>query len=154
MISQVKNEIQSAIQRLGLTDSDIRLLADEEGSRVFNEALSYFVVSGKRCWWWEDFRFPNTSVRFTDSAGFTYIEKIVPNKTEKVWFIVEDDQLPLSPVYDASPETIQTVIGECYDFEYYLVAKDLSWLICETHHDMVIAIGQEIEEKLTQQQES
>ncbi len=63
---------------------------------------------------------------------------------------MEDDQLPFYPVYEGTPEAIQAVIGECYGFEYYLVAKDLSWLICETHHDDMIAIGTEVEEHLRQ----
>ncbi len=146
----MEDEIQDAIQRLGLSESDIKLLPDEEGLSVFNAALSHFVASGDRRWWWEDFRFPSTTVRFPDQRAFERIEKIVPNKREKVWFIVEDDQLPFYPVYEATPEAIQAVIGECYGFEYYLVAKDLSWLLCETHHDDLIAIGTEVEEHLRQ----
>jgi hypothetical protein len=149
-MNPVKNEIQNGIQRLGLTDLDIRLLPDEEGGRIFNEALSHFVLSGNRRWWWEDFRSSTTNVRFADSQGYARIEKIVPNKKEKIWFIVEDMQLPFYPVYESSPEIIQTLISECYFFEYYLVAKDFRWLICETHHDIVIAIGQEVERKLAQ----
>jgi hypothetical protein len=44
-------------------------------------------------------------------------------------------------VYDATPAVVQQIIGECYGFEYYLIAKNLSWLLCENHHDMVIAVG-------------
>jgi hypothetical protein len=150
MADTAKNEIQYAIQRLGLSESDIKLLSDQEGLKVFSAALSHFVASGDRRWWWEDFRFPSTSVRFADQKGFERIDKVVPNKKERVWFIVEDDQLPFYPVYEGTPEAIQAVIGECYGFEYYLVAKDLSWLICETHHDDMIAIGTEVEEHLRQ----
>ena len=150
MTETVKDEIQDAIQRLGLNESDIKPLPDEKGRTIFNAALSHFVASGDRRWWWEDFRFPSTSVRFTDQKGFERLEKIVPNKKEKVWFIVEEDQLPFNPVYEATPESVQAVVGECYGFEYYLVAKDMSWLVCETHHDDLIAIGTEVEERLRQ----
>jgi hypothetical protein len=146
MIETVKDEIQRAIQRLGLNDSDIRLLPDEVGRPVFNAVVLHFVASGNRRWWWEDFRFPSTSIRFSDQKGFERIGEVVPNKREKVWFIAEDDQMPFYPVYEATPEAIQAVIGECYGFEYYLVAQDLRWLICENHHDVLIAIGAEVEE--------
>src|SRR5689334_18923019 len=136
MTETVKDEIQNAIQTLGLSDSAIKLLPADEGHRIYNMALSHFVASGERRWWWEDFRFPSTSVRFDDQKGFERIEEIVPNKREKVWFVVEDedDQLPFYPVYEATPEAAQAVIGECYGFEYYLIAQNLSWLLCETHH--------------------
>jgi hypothetical protein len=150
MICDVRDEIQDAIQRLGLADSDIKLLPDEEGSKIYYNALSHFVLSGDRRWWWEDFRFPATTVQVTDQAGFSYIEKIVPNKKEKVWFFAEDDQQPFYPIYEAIPEAVQSVIGECYGFEYYLIAKDFGWLLCENHHDYVIAIGTEVERNLSQ----
>ena len=151
MAESVKDEIQAAIQSLRLSASDIRLLPDEEGRTAFNAALTHFVASGDRRWWWEDFRFPSTAIRFADQQGFKRIKKIVPNKKQKVWFVVEDHQQPFYPVYEATPEAIQSVIGECYCFEYYLVAKDMSWLVCETHHDVMIAIGTEVEERMRQQ---
>jgi hypothetical protein len=148
MSETIKNEIQNAINVLGLDTSKITLLPDEEGLVVFNEVLSHFVASGDRRWWWEDFRYKSTSVKINDQKGFERIGNIVPDRREKVWFIVEDDQLPFYPVYEATPETVQAVVGECYGFEYYLVAKDLSWLVCETHHDDLIAIGIQVEEQL------
>jgi hypothetical protein len=41
----------------------------------------------------------------------------------------------------ASPENAVKIIGECFGFEYYLVAKDKSWLLCENHHNRVIGVG-------------
>jgi hypothetical protein len=150
MREAVNDEIQKAKQHLGLDDSAIRLLADEECRTVLNEVVSHFVESGDRRWWWEDFCLPSTSVRFANQQGFLYLEKLVPDKREKCWLIVEEDGLPFYPVYEATPEASQAVIGECYAFEYYLVAKDLSWLICETHHNVLIAIGEGLEERLRQ----
>ena len=148
MTETIRDEIQKAIQSLGLSDSDIRLLPEDEGRRIYDAALSHFVASGDRRWWWEDSRFPSTSVWFNDQKGFERIEKLIPNQREKVWFIVEDNQLAFYPVYEATPEAAKAVIGECYGFEYYVIAQDLSWLLCETHHANLIAIGAGVEERL------
>lgn len=150
MTEFVRDEIQAAIESLLLCDSDIRQLSDEDARKVFDAALSHFVAGGNRRWWWEDFRFPSTAVRFTDQYGFKRIEKVVPDTKQKVWFVAEDVQLPFYPVYEASPEAIQSIVGGCYGFEYYIVAKDMSWLVCETHHDVMIAIGAEVEDRLRQ----
>lgn len=40
------------------------------------------------------------------------------------------------------------LIGECHGFEYYLIVKDLSWLVYETHHDVVCAVGEAVEQRL------
>ena len=92
-------------------------------------------------WWWERFTLPTAAHRYPDGKGFRRIWALVPDARERVWFVAEDDQLPYFPVYDATPAVVQQIIGECYGFEYYLIAKDLSWLLCENHHDMVFAVG-------------
>lgn len=51
-------------------------------------------------------------------------------------------------IYETTPAVAQAVIGECYAFEYYVVARDLGWLVCENHHDVVIAGGAPVEERL------
>jgi hypothetical protein len=70
---------------------------------------------------------------------------LVPNAQEKVWFIVEEDQMPFYPIYDATPAAIAKIIPECYGFEYYLVPKDKNWIFCENHHDRLIAVGEPVE---------
>jgi hypothetical protein len=72
---------------------------------------------------------------------------LVPDASEHVWFIVEDDSLPFYPVYDAIPRAISAVIGECYGFEYYIVQRDLEWLLCENHHNRMIGVGKNVEER-------
>ncbi|MBC7528793.1 MAG: hypothetical protein H7308_14760 [Chthonomonadaceae bacterium] len=86
---------------------------------------------------------------FSEGNGFSHLTQIAPSSTEIIYWIVEDVQFrPGYRTYEASVETIQSVIGECYGFEYTLIAKDLRWLICETHSDVVIATGEEVEQNL------
>ena len=61
MPGEVKVEIQNAISKLKLTDSDIQLLEDAQGEKIYLECVSYFVTSGDRRWGWEDFKFPSFS---------------------------------------------------------------------------------------------
>jgi hypothetical protein len=49
--------------------------------------------------------------------------QIVPNPDELVWFIAEDSHLPHYPVFETSPNVATQIIGGCYGFEYYLIAK-------------------------------
>lgn len=53
MPGEVKVEIQNAISKLKLTDSDIQLLDDAQGEKIYLECVSYFVTSGDRRWWWK-----------------------------------------------------------------------------------------------------
>jgi hypothetical protein len=144
----VVDEITRAATALGLGPSELRLLSATEGEATFRAALERFVASGDRRWWWEDFRVRGRSVHFPAGGGWRHLPEIAPNPDERVWFIVEEDQLPHYPVYETTPRHAVAVVGACYGFEFYLVAKNLSWLLCETHHNLVCAVGEPVEERL------
>jgi hypothetical protein len=144
----VIDEILRAVAELALAPDQFRQLPSEESEAVFLAALRKFVASGDRRWWWEDFRTPGTSLHFAAGDGWRHMTDFAPNPNENVWFIAEDDQLPHYPVFETTPRHAVEIIGECYGFEFYLVAKDLSWLLCETHHDVVYAVGQAVEKRL------
>jgi hypothetical protein len=144
----IVDEIQNAGKRLGLASGELVLLAPADSDRAYRAALHQFVGAEDRRWWWEAFREPGVSVPFPAGDGWRKLPSIVPNPSESAWFIAEDDQLPQYPVFETSAEVAVRVIGECYGFEYYMVAKDFSWLVCETHHNVVYAVGAAVEGKL------
>jgi hypothetical protein len=144
----VIDEINAAVKVLGLTPNDLKQLPPVDGENVYFASLHHFVSSGDRRWWWEDFRQPGISVMFEAGDGWKIIPEIAPNPDEPVWFIAEEDRLPTYPVFETTPRIASKIIGECYGFEYYLVAKGYDWLLCETHHNRVFAVGAAVEQRL------
>jgi hypothetical protein len=65
-----------------------------------------------------------------------------------VWFIAEDHVAPEYSVWEASVQDIQAVVGECSAFEFYVIQQQFRWLICENHHNVVVAVGAEVEGRL------
>jgi hypothetical protein len=122
-------------------------LPSVEAKSVFQRALDHFVGGDDRRWWWE--AFSGRSVSRHVKGGWKLLVTLVPEADERIWFIAEDDQLPFYPVYDATPKAAEQIIGECFAFEYYLVAKDMSWLICENHHDVLIGVGEPVTTRLS-----
>nr|WP_180969996.1 DUF6756 family protein [Deinococcus planocerae] len=43
---------------------------------------------------------------------------------------------------------MKAVLDELFLFEYYIVDKGYGWLLCETHHNMLIGVGQLIVERM------
>ncbi len=144
----IVEEIQRATERLGIAPGAMTQLPPDESNRIYLAALHRFVGTDDRRWWWESFREPGASLAFASGDGWRKLPLVAPNPSERIWFIAEDDQLPQSPVFETSAEMASRIIGECYGFEYYLIAKDLSWLVCETHHNVLCAVGQAVEERL------
>lgn len=144
----VTTEIESVLRKLGISSKSFRLLPSDEGSVLYQELFTEFVTGADRRWWWEAFSKPSSSKNFEDGKGFERIVELVPNPEERVWFVVEEDQLPFFPIYEATPNAIQKVIGECYAFEYYIIPKSKSWLLCENHHNRVIGVGKQVASRL------
>jgi hypothetical protein len=149
-MESVVSEIERAVAKLHLQPGAIQALPAPQSEAAYLTALHHFVSSGDRRWWWESFRNTSTRVTFESGDGWKHLPNIVPNPDEPVWFIAEDDQLPYFPVFETTPQVASSILGECYAFEYYLIAKDLSWLLCENHHNVIHAIGPVVEQRLVQ----
>jgi hypothetical protein len=147
MITSVKDEIRTAIEKLRLPPSVFRELQDTEAEIIFHNALRHFVPKGKPRWWWEHFA-SDTGVQFLNGDGWRYIPDMVPDPNEQMWFIAEDSQLPFFPVYETTPALVPSVIAECHGFEFYMIQKDFEWLLCRNHHDFIVGVGHFVEEKL------
>jgi len=143
----VKDEIRKALAKLKLSRRVFRELPDNEAEVVYRRALRHFVPEGEPRWWWEHFS-SYAAVDFPAGDAWQHITEFVPDANEESWFIVEDDSLPFYPVYGATPSAIHAVIAECYSFEYYIVQRELQWLLCETHHNRMIGVGTVVEQKL------
>jgi hypothetical protein len=145
----IREEIDDARRRLGLSTDQFAEVEDGQARELTAAFLSRFTGGEDVRWWWERFTPPVASARFSDGKGFTRISVVVPDANERVWFVAEDAELPYFPIYETTPALAQQVIGECYGFEYYIIAKDLSWLLCENHHDRLIAVGA-VHDRLTE----
>ncbi|WP_103070119.1 DUF6756 family protein [Aquimarina sediminis] len=140
----VKTEIEQAIKTLNLQPADICLVSDGKG--LYLELLNHFVTSGDRKWWWEDFRQePFYFIEY--KRPFEHLIHIIPEKTNTVWLMVEDDEEDYYPIYNCKPSVIGKLIGECGAFEYYVIDQNKQWLICENHSDQLIGVGTALKSK-------
>ena len=141
------DEIQRATRALGFTTQRFRRLSPEEAQGVYRSALRHFVPKGQPRWWWEHFP-SSTGVDFSAGDGWRHLVELVPDADEQVWFIAEDSAPPEYSVWEGSVRDIQVVIAECYGLEFYIIQQQFRWLVCENHHDVVVAVGKQVEDKL------
>jgi len=60
-------------------------------------------------------------------------------------------ELPSFGFNQGQVKLVQTIIAEaCYIDELYLVSKKYDWLLCINHHDVLIATGRTMPDKLRQ----
>ena len=146
----LKVEIHEAVKRLGLPDSRFRIVSENESSQVWREVETRFVSEPFGGWWWCHFRNESAEASYVgkEPSAFQYIVDIVPLDLGPLWFIVGASPDHSFVVCEGAIEDIRDVIGECYYFEYYVVPKELDWVLCENHHDVLIAIGDAVATRL------
>jgi hypothetical protein len=94
---------------------------------------------------------PSESRQCLDDAGWRQLSRIAPGRREDAaWFIAENGQggEPRLFVFEASPATIQDVVGNSHGFEYVIVSQHMDWLLAENHHGYIIAVGSPAIERL------
>jgi hypothetical protein len=99
---------------------------------IVAQAREKFVDGDPRVWWLS-LKVPATVL---DSAHRSFMD-VVPNSTERAWFIPEDDTTDL-PVYDVTPDEVELLRMNCPLFEYNVVDKLFRWMIVENDHDQFI----------------
>lgn len=140
-------EIMHAVQDLNLPEDMFRILDERTAAPILDEIENRFVAKQGLRWWWEAFRVtPVVHRHFTDGTGWRHLTGIVPSDEDAVWFVAEGDHGFI--LCCGCVKAIQSVIGQCSPFEYYLVSPKLDWLICENHHDVVYAVGDAVAEQL------
>lgn len=141
------DEIQRAAQSLGFDAGRLLRLPPEASRQTYLGALRCFVPSGEPSRWWEHFP-SSTDLQFLEGDGWRHITHLVPDADERVWFIAEELHPPGYSLWEANVRDVQAIIAECYGFEFSIIQQQFRWLICDTHHDHLVAVGAEVEEKL------
>jgi predicted NUDIX family NTP pyrophosphohydrolase len=126
MNDEVTTSLRRAVMRLHPRAAELDAAA---AKRVTDEAVRRFVLGSPRAWWM------NLAVpaEVTDSTASTFID-VVPEKTGRCWLIPEIETAGW-PVFDVEVADIQAILNDCPFFEYYVVARDFSWLLAESDHD-------------------
>lgn len=144
----LESEIERASKELLLPAGALRRLQGVEQTAVLKSVLDAFVIDPKVTWWWAHLRQPGVSVTLEAGDGWRLLARVAPSPNAAVWLVTHDEGPEAPALYETSPAIAQAVIGECCAFEYYIVDQSFSWLICENHHNVVIAVGAPVEGRL------
>ncbi len=119
-------EIEFRFCRLGLYEA----ILDSIAERFLNRGRH----DRDKTWWWDCLANKTESSAPTDV--FAELRKRL-HPEEAYWFVAseEDGKYWLA---EATGAAIPEVLGEMHGFEYYIIDRKMSWLLCENHHDTLI----------------
>lgn len=145
----LRSEIQNAIKSLNLSDQQFKEIGLYQWVKIIKMVEDTFI--NKKVYnanfqpYWEHLKEIPFSMHFCNNDAFRFIGNIVDIE-EKLWFLVQDANKIW--LYEGTVKSIIEIIGECYGFEYYLISKQLSWLLCENHHGYLIGVGNPIVDRM------
>lgn len=136
--------INEALNATGIPATAFCELAPGESTRILRELKTRFCGGADPTWWWE--HYANALSWRPEVGGFTLLPRLCPD--EYVLFIPHGENV--EHVYLSTPHRISQVLGECPAFEYSVAGQELDWLLTETHHDELVAVGERLTRKLAE----
>lgn len=105
--------------------------------KLTDSFLSHGRQSLDRIWLWDSIKEPYTS--YQPENGIEEL-KFLLSESDSYWFIASDEDGKYW-VLEGSGKAIVSALFETRYFEYYITDKELSWLICENHHGVMVLKG-------------
>lgn len=151
---RLRADIEGIIKDKNLSTTEYRSLSLHEDWKAIKEIIYHTFCkldhpTQRPIWLWEYFKLDTFSI--SAEQPYKYLDRLVDND-ETVWFFLDSDKDKFW-FYEGKLKAIMTIIEESsYIDELYLVSKKYHWLICINHHDILIATGQTMPDKLRQLQ--
>lgn len=151
----MRTEIATVLKALQLSPDDLAAVRANQYRTILHQILETFTVYGTQgrdhLWLWEGFKGEQCTVHLEEAKGYRWLPRLLP-PNQRVWLLTEDwDRQKCDGNYwlfEGRVETIEAVLGGLPAFEYYIVAKNFQWLLCETHHNVLIGVGPYIVDRL------
>jgi hypothetical protein len=137
-MSEIEEEIDSVVAALGVDLGGWLKLSPAQAHEVYHAAKDRFVEGDPRSWWLA-LKQPADCHEVPKGDGCMVVHTLVPPSNERCWFIPETEEAELL-VYDILVADLSHVLGDCQFLEYYLVGKNLDWLVVENDHNEVLVV--------------
>lgn len=98
-------------------------------------------------WIWEHVSVPHSSRSCDGRPWMERLLRVLPEGDERLLFFADSDGDDVS-VFEATAKDIVAILGECSAFEYCVAPLDFAWMVCETHHDVLVAAGEPVQSRL------
>ncbi|MFN8145166.1 MAG: DUF6756 family protein [Bacteroidia bacterium] len=155
MWTDLRKEIEKIRKDFDLTDHQFKTLGLNDWQEIEEKVYRTFCKltnnNSRPVWLWNSFKLDTFSIS-VEQKSFKYLDKLIDHG-ETIWFFVNESVKEADKFwfYQGQIKPIQKIIAEaCYIDELYLVSKKYDWILCINHHDILIASGQTMPDKLRQ----
>ena len=133
--------VDATLETHRLMRNQMAEIDDSLVTKKINEHLSLCKKSAS----WKNFSRPLISAPVSDWQIPVHLGQILPSTDKVAWFLVDLPLLSGRPIFEAEIGVIEEIVGKCRIFEYYVIAKDFSWVVAKNRHDEIFVMGEVVE---------
>ncbi len=156
MWTALRQNIEQVKRDLDISDNHFRAVSLDQWQDIEENICHHFCKLShpkvRPCWLWEHFKQDTYSVQIQYNWPFDPLLKLV-EPAEKVWLFLDEtiNEETKFWFYEGTINEILAVLWESsFIDEVYIASKKYEWLLCINHHDVLIATGKEMSQKLRQ----
>jgi len=146
----LRQDIENITREFNISSADFKPLGihdkwDEIEGRIYQVFCRIDHPTNRPIWLWEYFKLDTSSLVI--EYPFSQLKELV-DPEEEVWFFVNGDKDKFWFYQGKITAIMKVILESSYIDEIYLASKKYDWLICINHHDVLIATGQTMAERL------
>jgi hypothetical protein len=155
MWTELRKDIEQARKNLKTAEYDFFAVPTDQWQGIQKNIYTKFCNLGPEnnvTWFWNFFKLDQYSVAFDYNWPFDELLKLI-DPSEKVWLFLNESASKGEKFwfYEGNVKPIVLILkGSYHTDEVYIVSKKYEWLVCVNHHDVIIATGKIMPEKLKQ----
>ena len=131
------DEVRAAAART----PDVTVLAHTAAQTFIDRVADTFVRDRTCMWWWEALDTPVVTVSYDGQGNGLAELKSLLRGAKQVKLVVTNEEPEPAGVVAGAPEAITALIADLPVFEFAVADPDLAWLIFDTHHNLLVVVG-------------
>ncbi len=130
---KISNQIFSVIKEGSIKYIELEM---DERKRVLEQIrLKYLKEKKEGSWMWENLNDPTV---IHDKDAWRYLKHFIGNDDCIILFDQKDDETMFS---FSNGKDLDYILSQTFGFEFYITNKDLEYLFCFNHHDILYGCG-------------
>jgi hypothetical protein len=132
-------ELLDNIRECASNNPGVQILSALDAERVRGLIADRFGFPLQRAWWWETVTQPAAVVDYGNgSEGIASLLQLVASTSEPLFLFVTDDEPPPWFGVAGSGAAIADLLRSQRFFEYFVVNRELTQIVFDTHHNRLI----------------
>lgn len=122
--------------------SGLRVLTPADAERVRIAVASRFGFDPEKVWWWTSEGSRGQARRYEGSDGLGELRRALAEMEAPLYLVATDDSGPPWLCIEGTAEALIELVGETRFFEYFVVDRELTQVVFDTHHNTLVLFGQ------------